>query len=194
MNEKTLEPDNKDPQNTIKSKKNEKHSSDTKKKTNYEFVIDELKTKLKEAEDKLLRSLAENDNLRKRHQKEIDDSFKYAIKNFSEALLTVSDNFQRAQESIPKEDFEKNTIVKNLVVGIQAVEKDLNDVFEKNGIKLLKTLNEKFNPEYHHAVSKINSDKPDGVIVEELQRGYTIGERLLRPAMVVVSMGPLKKK
>ena len=84
--------------------------------------------------------------------------------------------------------------MKNLVIGIQAVEKELDDVFLKNGIKKFDSLDQKFNPEIHQAVSKVNNDKPEGTIVEEFQRGYMIGDRLLRAAMVVVSMGPEKKE
>ena len=157
-------------------------------------IINDLKHKLKECEDKLLRSLAENDNLRKRHEKETEDNLKYATKNFALSLLPVTDNFQRAIQSIPDDVSEKDKLLKNLVIGIQAVEKELDDVFLKNGIKKFDSLDQKFNPEIHQAVSKVNNDKPEGTIVEEFQRGYMIGDRLLRAAMVVVSMGPEKKE
>ena len=157
-------------------------------------IINDLKHKLKECEDKLLRSLAENDNLRKRHEKETEDNLKYATKNFAFSLLPVTDNFQRAIQSIPDDVSEKDKLLKNLVIGIQAVEKELDDVFLRNGIKKFDSLDQKFNPELHQAVSKVNNDKPEGTIVEEFQRGYMIGDRLLRAAMVVVSMGPEKKE
>ena len=157
-------------------------------------IVNDLKHKLKECEDKLLRSLAENDNLRKRHEKETEDNLKYATKNFAFSLLPVTDNFQRAIQSIPDDVSEKDKLLKNLVIGIQAVEKELDDVFLKNGIKKFDSLDQKFNPEIHQAVSKVNNDKPEGTIVEEFQRGYMIGDRLLRAAMVVVSMGPEKKE
>ena len=157
-------------------------------------IVNDLKHKLKECEDKLLRSLAENDNLRKRHEKETEDNLKYATKNFAFSLLPVTDNFQRAIQSIPDDVSEKDKLLKNLVIGIQAVEKELDDVFLKNGIKKFDSLDQKFNPEIHQAVSKVNNDKPEGTIVEEFQRGYMIGDRLLRAAMVVVSMGPVKKE
>jgi len=157
-------------------------------------IVNDLKHKLKECEDKLLRSLAENDNLRKRHEKETEDNLKYATKNFAFSLLPVTDNFQRAIQSIPDDVSEKDKLLKNLVIGIQAVEKELDDVFLKNGIKKFDSLDQKFNPELHQAVSKVNNDKPEGTIVEEFQRGYMIGDRLLRAAMVVVSMGPEKKE
>ena len=156
-------------------------------------MVKKLKIKLKDVEDKLLRSLAENDNLRKRHEKETEDNLKYATKNFASLLLPVTDNFQRAMHSVKNEKIEENKVLKNLVIGIEAIEKELGDALEKNGIKRFDSLNQKFNPELHQAVSKIHSDKADGTVVEELQKGFMIEDRLLRPAMVIVSMGPEKK-
>jgi molecular chaperone GrpE len=176
----------------LKENKTEEQKKDSVDKT--QEIINDLKHKLKECEDKLLRSLAENDNLRKRHEKETEDNLKYATKNFAFSLLPVTDNFQRAVQSIPDDVSEKDKLLKNLVIGIQAVEKELDDVFLKNGIKKFDSLDQKFNPEIHQAVSKVNNDKPEGTIVEEFQRGYMIGDRLLRAAMVVVSMGPEKKE
>ena len=176
----------------LKENKTEEQKKDSVDKN--QEIVNDLKHKLKECEDKLLRSLAENDNLRKRHEKETEDNLKYATKNFAFSLLPVTDNFQRAIQSIPDDVSEKDKLLKNLVIGIQAVEKELDDVFLKNGIKKFDSLDQKFNPELHQAVSKVNNDKPEGTIVEEFQRGYMIGDRLLRAAMVVVSMGPEKKE
>ncbi len=176
----------------LKEKKIEDQKKDGADQT--QAIINDLKNKLKDCEDKLLRSLAENDNLRKRHEKETEDNLKYATKNFALSLLPVTDNFQRAIQSIPDDVSEKDKLLKNLVIGIQAVEKELDDVFLKNGIKRFDSLDQKFNPEIHQAVSKTNNDKPEGTIVEEFQKGYMMGDRLLRAAMVVVSMGPEKKE
>ena len=155
-----------------------------------------MKIKLKDVEDKLLRSLADNDNLRKRHDKEIEDNSKYAIKNLSYSLLNVADNLERALKSIPNNETGglDNNVIKNLVIGIKAVEKELIDSLEKHGVSKFESVNQKFNPEIHQAVSKVHNEKPEGLIVEEMQKGFKIGERLLRPAMVVVSMGPETKK
>ena len=195
---------NKTLRNQISEKKNEKDSELTKEKkdrsvlkknkNSEELVIKDLKQKLKDAEDKLLRSLAENDNLRKRHDKEIEDNLKYATKTLSYSMLTVADNLNRAIESIPKEEIDKAPILKNLIIGIQAVEKEFIDVLDKNGVTKFDSLHEKFNPELHQAVSKVHDDeKPEGIIISEMQKGFKIGDRLLRPSMVVVSMGPEKK-
>ena len=195
---------NKTLRNQISEKKNEKDSELTKEKkdrsvlkknkNSEELVIKDLKQKLKDAEDKLLRSLAENDNLRKRHDKEIEDNLKYATKTLSYSMLTVADNLNRAIESIPKEEIDKAPILKNLIIGIQAVEKEFIDVLDKNGVTKFDSLHEKFNPELHQAVSKVHdNEKPEGIIISEMQKGFKIGDRLLRPSMVVVSMGPEKK-
>ena len=183
-------------ENLVKEKKLLDKNTQKKVKNNQDSLVDELKTKLKDAEDKLLRSLAENDNLRKRHDKEIEDNSKYAIKNLSYSLLNVADNLQRALESIPNTEASglDDNVIKNLVIGIKAVEKELIDSLEKHGVKRFDSINQKFNPEIHQAVSKVHNEKVDGTIVEEMQKGFKIGDRLLRPAMVVVSMGPEIKK
>jgi len=183
-------------ENLVKEKKLLDKNTQKKVKNNQDSLVDELKTKLKDAEDKLLRSLAENDNLRKRHDKEIEDNSKYAIKNLSYSLLNVADNLQRALESIPNSEASglDDNVIKNLVIGIKAVEKELIDSLEKHGVKRFDSINQKFNPDIHQAVSKVHNEKVDGTIVEEMQKGFKIGDRLLRPAMVVVSMGPEIKK
>ena len=177
----------------ISNTKNKEASYNQKNNVESLKVIEELKQKIKDVEDKLLRSLAENDNLRKRHEKETEDNLKYATKNFALSLLPVTDNFQRALLSVHNENTEENKVLKNLVIGIQAIEKDLRDALEKNGITRFDALDQKFDHEIHQAVSKVHSEKPDSIIVEELQKGFMIGDRLLRAAMVVVSMGPEKK-
>ena len=156
-------------------------------------VVEDLKIKLKEVEDKILRELAENDNLRKRHEKEIIDCRKFSIKTFSLDILAVADNFQRAIHSIPKENLDKSAVLKNLVVGLESVEKEMHLIFERNGVKSFDSMGEKFDPELHQAVNYKNDDKTSGTIIEEMQKGYKISDRLLRPAMVTVSKGPEKK-
>ena len=157
---------------------------------NSEKKITDLLTKNKELEEKILRLLAESENLRKRHEREIQDSQSYAIKNFASSLLSIADNFQRALQSVPEKETQ-NTLVNNLIIGIKAVEKEFFEVFEKNGIKKFSSINQKFDPEIHQAVSKINHDKiQKGFVCDELQLGFKIFDRLLRPAMVVVSEGP----
>lgn len=170
-----------------------KETNQTKTKvSNYEKKITDLSTKNKELEEKILRLLAESENLRKRHEREIQDSQTYAIKNFASSLLSIADNFQRALQSVPEKETQ-NTLINNLIIGIQAIEKEFFEVFEKNGIKRFSSINQKFDPEIHQAVSKINHEKiQKGFVCDELQLGFKIEDRLLRPAMVVVSEGPKK--
>ena len=195
-NEKKESLDLKKQENLVKAKKLPDKKTQKKVENNQGFIVDELKSKLKNVEDKLLRSLADNDNLRKRHDKEIEDNSKYAIKNLSYSLLNVADNLQRALESIPNTEASglDDNVIKNLIIGIKAVEKELIDSLEKHGVTKFDSINQKFNPEVHQAVSKVHNEKADGTIVEEMQKGFKIGDRLLRPAMVVVSMGPETKK
>ncbi len=183
-----------------KNKKKNKVSEDEKKileekqETDTSIILNELKKKLAENEDKLLRSLAETENLRKRHDKEINDLRKYAISNFASSLLSIADNFDRAMQSVPKDLPADNLVLKNLVIGIKAIEKEFYDVFEKNGIKKFSSLNTRFNPELHQAVSQVFSETEEGFVVKEHQKGFKVGERLLRPAMVVVSKGKEEKE
>ena len=195
-NEKKESLDLKKLENLVKAKKPLDKNTQKKVKNSQDLLVDELKSKLKNVEDKLLRSLADNDNLRKRHDKEIEDNSKYAIKNLSYSLLNVADNLQRALESIPNTEASglDDNVIKNLIIGIKAVEKELIDSLEKHGVTKFDSINQKFNPEVHQAVSKVHNEKADGTIVEEMQKGFKIGDRLLRPAMVVVSMGPETKK
>lgn len=174
----------------IKEKKVDQEKKDLKiKGSNDTKQLKELQNKNKELEEKILRLLAETENLRKRHEREINESQSYAIKNFASSLLSIADNFQRALQAIPGKETD-NILVKNLAIGIRAVEKEFFEVFEKNGITKFSSLNKKFDPEVHQAVSKVNHDKIEkGFICDELQLGFKIGERLLRPAMVVVSEG-----
>ena len=160
---------------------------------NYKKKIYDLEKDIKELQDKNLRLLAENENIRKIHTREIQDSQSYAIKEFAMALLNVIDNFQRAQEAVPK-DLPDDNLVKNLIVGFNAIEKELIEIFERNGIKKFASINEKFDPDLHQAVSKNFSDKVEkGFVIDELQAGFKIVDRLLRPAMVVVSEGKQEK-
>ena len=182
---------NKTPKQDINKK--DKLNEGGKQKIDDNSILNDLKIKLKENEDRLLRSLAETENLRKRHDKEINDLRKYVISNFAFSLLSIADNFDRAMQSVPKDLPEDNLILKNLVIGIKAIEKEFYDVFEKNGIQKFSSLNTRFNPELHQAVSQVFSDSEEGFVVEEHQKGFKVGERLLRPAMVVVSKGKEKK-
>jgi len=148
-----------------------------------------LEEKLKLSEDKLLRSLAEIENQRRRFEKEIKDAFEFGSFNFAKESLAILDNLQRAKEAIKNdEQLKVNKDLDRFLENIIIIEKDLVSIFEKNGIKKLDSQNSKFDPNFHQAMSEIEDEKAEaGTILQEIQAGYMIGERLLRPALVSVS-------
>ena len=155
-----------------------------------------LEEKLKESDDKLLRSLAEIENQRRRFEKEIKDAFEFGSFNFAKESLAILDNLQRAKLAIKNdENLKKNKDLDKFLENITIIEKDLINIFEKNRIKKIDTENKKFNPNLHQAMSEIeNENKDTGSILEEIQSGYMLGERLLRPALVSVAKKKIAKK
>lgn len=152
--------------------------------------VQQLEAELADLKDRSLRALADAENTRRRAQREVTDARKFAASGIVKDLLNVSDNLRRALESVPPEVFERDEQVKNLVVGVEMVEKDLLGAFEKHGVKKIEPLGEPFNHEYHQAMYEVaDSGKPSGTIVELLQPGYMLHDRLLRPAMVAVAKG-----
>ena len=152
--------------------------------------------KLKEAEDKLLRSLAEIENQRRRFEKEIKDAFEFGSFNFARESLAILDNLQRAKIAIKNdENLKKNKDLDKFLENIIIIEKDLINIFEKNRIKKIDTENKKFDPNLHQAMSEIEDESKDtGSILQEIQSGYMLGERLLRPALVSVAKKKTAKK
>ncbi len=154
-----------------------------------------LEEKLKETEEKLLRSLAEIENQRRRFEKEIKDAFDFGSFNFAKENLAILDNLQRAKEAIKndtklKESKDFNKFLEN----INIIEKDLISIFERNRIKKIDSNNKKFDPNFHQAMSEVEDDKAEpGSIIHEIQAGYMLGERLLRPALVSVAKKKVKK-
>ena len=148
-----------------------------------------LEDKLKDTEDKLLRSLAEIENQRRRFEKEIKDAFEFGSFNFAKESLAILDNLQRAKNSIKNDDvLNKNKDLDKFLENIEIIEKNLVSIFEKNNIKKIKTNKQKFDPNLHQAMSEIEDDKNEtGTILEEIQTGYMLGDRLLRPSLVTVS-------
>ena len=148
-----------------------------------------LEEKLAESEDKLLRSLAEIENQRRRFEKEIKDAFEFGSFNFAKESLAILDNLQRAKIAIKndqtlKENKDLDKFLENIII----IEKDLINIFEKNRITKIDTKNKKFDPNLHQAMSEIEEEKAEtGSILQEMQAGYMLGERLLRPALVSVS-------
>ena len=148
-----------------------------------------IEEKLAESEDKLLRSLAEIENQRRRFEKEIKDAFEFGSFNFAKESLAILDNLQRAKIAIKNDDtLKENKDIDRFLENITIIEKDLISIFEKNNIKKIETKNQKFNPNLHQAMSEIEDGNNDtGSILQEIQAGYMLGERLLRPALVAVA-------
>jgi molecular chaperone GrpE len=138
--------------------------------------------------DQVLRALAEAENTRRRAQKEREDTAKYAVANFAKEMLNVSDNFRRALEAVPKEDHDP--ALKTLMTGIEATERQLQSALERFGIKKLSPLGQAFDPNFHRVMMEVQTDdKPAGTVVQVLQEGYAIHDRLLREALVAVAKG-----
>ncbi len=148
--------------------------------------------KLKETEDKLLRSLAEIENQRRRFEKEIKDAFEFGSYNFAKESLSLLDNLQRAKNAIKNDAvLKENKDLDKFLENIDIIEKDLVSIFERNNIKKIEAKGKKFDPNLHQAMTEIEDEKNEaGSVVQEIQPGYMLGERLLRPALV----GIAKKK
>jgi len=145
--------------------------------------------KLKDTEEKLLRSLAEIENQRRRFEKEIKDAFEFGSFNFAKESLAILDNLTRAKEAIKNDEkLKNNKDLDKFLENISIIEKDLISIFERNRIKKIEVSNKKFDPNFHQAMSELEDDtKEPGTILNEIQAGYMLGERLLRPALVSVS-------
>ena len=148
-----------------------------------------LEEKLHESEEKLLRSLAEIENQRRRFEKDIKDAFEFGSFNFAKESLSILDNLQRAKEAIKNDEkLKTNKDLDKFLENITIIEKDLVSIFEKNRIKKIDVRDKKFDPNFHQAMSEIDDDKASpGSILQEIQSGYMLGDRLLRPVLVTVA-------
>jgi molecular chaperone GrpE len=146
------------------------------------------KTDLKE---KLLRTLADMENLRRRTEREVVDARTYAVTNFARDMLTVADNFQRAIDNVPAEAREGgDPALKALIEGIELTEREMLKTLERYGVKRLDPAGQRFDPNLHQAMFEVpNPEVPNGTVVQVVQTGYVIGERVLRPALVGVAKG-----
>lgn len=139
--------------------------------------------------DQALRALAEAENTRRRAERDVQETSKYAVTGFARDLVSVLENLQRAVESIPPQVRAEQPAVANLAVGVEMTLKELLTAFEKQGIKRIDPLGQKFDHNFHQAVAQmVSPDAEEGTVVQVLQAGYTIHDRLLRPAMVGVAM------
>jgi molecular chaperone GrpE len=148
-----------------------------------------LRAEVAELKDRALRALAEAENTRKRAEREKSETSQYAIASFARALLPVADNLKRALDAVPPE--KRATLddaAKAILEGVEATARDLQAVLARHGVKLIEAAGAKFDPHLHHAVAEVPAPGQEpGTVVNVVQPGYTIGERLLRPAMVTVA-------
>ena len=162
----------------IESKKDEKISK--------EKPLDEM---VLELEDKLARSFAEMENQRRRFEKEKEEAFEYGGFTFAKEALNLIDNLERSKQTLLNDEELKNSVtLKKTLEHFDIINKDLITIFEKNNIKPIESLNKKLDPNYHQAMIEIEDDKKEpGTIIQEIQKGFTIKDRLLRPSLVGVS-------
>ena len=153
----------------------------------------QLKTEIADLKDRLLRTHAEMDNVRKRLEREKADQAKFAITKFARDIIGVGDNVQRAIDAVPQRMVEQDPALKSFFEGVTMIERELLTVLGRHGIKRLDPKGEPFNPNYHQAVVEVPSDEvPAGSVTQVFQAGYMIEDRVLRPAMVAVSKGGSK--
>ena len=152
--------------------------------------------KIKELEDKLVRTLAEMENQRRRYEKEKDDAFEYGGFSFARESLSLIDNFDRAKQSLENDEKIKNSdALKKTLEHLDIVKKDLISIFKKNNIEAIVAVNKKLDPNLHQAMMEIeDKNKEPGTIVQEIQKGYIMKDRLLRPSLVAVSKKPEKNE
>jgi molecular chaperone GrpE len=156
----------------------------------HDDLIAELRREVADLKDRVLRAHAEVENIRKRTEREKEDTAKYAITKFARDVLTVGDNFQRALGAVPAGAADADATLKSLIDGVTLIEREFLSALERHGVKRLEPKGEAFNPHVHQAVMEMpRPDVAAGTVVQVFQSGYTIEDRVLRPAMVVVATG-----
>ena len=156
--------------------------------------VEALAKEAADLRDKMLRTLAEMENLRQRTRKEVADSKVYGITGFARDVLDIADSLQRTIDAVPAETRESaDPLLKSLIEGVELTERSLLSALEKNGVKKFDPQGEKFNPNFQQAMYEVpDASVPSGTVVQVVQAGYMIGERVLRPALVGVSKGGAK--
>jgi molecular chaperone GrpE len=146
-----------------------------------------LEQKVKDLEDKLIRSIAEIENTRNRYSKQLQDSAKFALSGFVKQLVNVFENFFRIIDNAPQDEIAKNEAFKNFFEGVNLTHKDLVNTLESSGITRIYPLNEKFDHNLHQVISHVESEKDSGTVIEVIQAGYSLNGRILKEALVVVA-------
>ena len=179
---------------------NEEDNNDSQENTDSEEITedenieeDSLEKEIETLKEEKIRLLAEMENLRKRFEREKIETIKFGSINLARDILSPGDNLERALDALPEDENHPESI-KNLIDGLKMVLKEYKSTLEKNGVKKIKTLNQKFDHNFHQAMMEVeNNDVEEGTVVQEVQSGYTMHDRLLRAAMVGVSKKPVAK-
>jgi len=167
---------------------NEKFDSSEDIQDHKDEIVLELEQKVVDLKDQLMRSLADGENLRKRTQKDVEHAKKYSHISFIKELVSSVDNLQRALQSIPEDTSSLPEPIKNLIVGLEIVEKEVISTLEKHNVKQINPLGEKFDYNFHQAMFEVvTNDSDPGTVVEVSQKGYLLYDRLVRPAMVGIA-------
>ena len=176
----------KDEKSLIEDDLQKSESTDKKDKTTKEETVED---KLKTTEDKLLRAMAEIENQRRRFEKERNEAFEFGGFNFARESLSLLDNIDRATASFKNDNnLKNNKDLDKIIDGIEIVKKDLISIFKKNGIEIIECINKKFDPNFHQAMLEVEDNtKEPGTVVQEIQKGYMMKDRLLRPSLVGVT-------
>ncbi|MCF8533304.1 MAG: nucleotide exchange factor GrpE [Reyranella sp.] len=153
-------------------------------------LVERLEAENADLQDKQLRALAEAQNVRRRAQQDIEKERKFGIERFARDVLSVADNLGRALSALPTDLEELDPALRNVVVGVQATERELQSVLERHGVTRVEALGQPFNAEFHQAMMEIDDPSvPTGTVLQEMIPGYLLAGRLLRAAMVAVSKG-----
>ena len=180
----SIEKENLDPSSEIKAQ-----DSDSKDNDNNELNENSIEQNVLDLEDKLTRSYAEMENQRRRFEKEKEEAYEYGGFAFAKEALSLIDNLERSKQTLENDDTLKNSeALKKILEHLEIIKKDLIFIFSKNNIKPIESLNKKLDPNFHQAMIEIeDNQKEPGTIIQEIQKGFTIKDRLLRPSLVGVS-------
>lgn len=161
-----------------------------------EDQVARLEAEVQALKDQLLRAMAETENTRRRLEQQAEERGRYAVSQFARDILGVADNLRRALQAVPETQGEGgDEVTRNLVVGVEMTERELMNTLERHGIRRIESLGQPFDPNLHQAMMEVeDASQPAGTVVQEMQTGYVIHDRLLRPAMVAVSKGGPKRE
>ena len=182
-------PDKKEEEKPLPKDKSKVHKTETVEKENITTKEETTEDKLKVTKEKLLRTMAEMENQRRRFERERQEAFEFGGFNFAKESLSLLDNLDRAITSFKNDDnLKNNKDIDKIIEGIEIVKKDLASIFKKNGIEAIECKNKKFDPNFHQAMLEVEDNtKESGTVIQEIQKGYLMKDRLLRPSLVGVT-------